>query len=100
MGWYLDGRASAVLGTHIHVPTADPRILPHGTGFVTDVGMVGPRNSVIGNHPQEVLERFLTQMPRRLTVPGGPVQFNAVMVEVDEATGKARSIQRVDREVP
>jgi metallophosphoesterase (TIGR00282 family) len=99
MGWYLDGRVSAVVGTHIHVPTADARLLPHSTAFVSDVGMVGPTHSIIGNTPQDVLARFLTGMPQRLNVPGGPVTFNSVLVEVDDPTGRAVSIGRLDTEV-
>ena len=99
MGWYLDGRVSAVLGTHTHVGTVDARILPRGTGFVTDVGMTGPYNSVIGSDVEAVIERFLTQTPRRLTIPAGPVIMNSVVVEVDDTTGIARSIERVDRMV-
>ncbi|MFQ5860151.1 MAG: TIGR00282 family metallophosphoesterase [Dehalococcoidia bacterium] len=99
LGWYLDGRVSAVLGTHTHVGTVDTRVLPQGTGFVTDVGMVGPLNSVIGTEVQVVLERFLTQTPRRFTVPGGPVRWDSVLVEVDEETGKATGLQRFDRVV-
>lgn len=99
MGWYLDGRVSAVVGTHTHVGTVDTRILPKGTGFVTDVGMTGPYNSVIGSSPDLVLERFLTQMPQRLTVPGGPVMMNAVLIQVDNETGTATSVERVDRMV-
>jgi len=97
LGWYLDGRVSAVVGTHTHVATADQRILPKGTAYVTDLGMVGPINSVIGNEPKDVLDRFLHQTPRRLGVPGGPVRFNSVLVEVDDETGRATDIQRVDR---
>ena len=97
LGWYLDGRVSAVVGTHTHVATADQRILPKGTAYVTDLGMVGPINSVIGNEPEDVLDRFLHQTPRRLGVPGGPVRFNSVLVEVDDETGRATDIQRVDR---
>lgn len=97
LGWYLDGRVSAVVGTHTHVPTADPRILPKGTAYVTDLGMVGPLHSVIGNDPEDVLARFLYQTPRRLGVPAGPVRFNSVLVEVDEKTHLAQNIQRVDR---
>lgn len=93
--WYLDGRVGAVLGTHTHVATADARILPRGTAFVTDVGMTAPRDSVIGNDPEVVMERFLKQIPQRLTVPGGPVIFNSVLVEFD-GQGRALSIQRVD----
>ncbi len=101
MGWYLDGRVAAVLGTHTHVPTADHRILPGGTAFVCDVGMVGPRDSIIGNDVQAVIQRFLTGMPTRLPVAehSPAVQFNAVLVDVDESTGRARSIERVDREI-
>jgi len=96
LGWYLDGRVSVVVGTHTHVPTADQRILPKGTAYVTDLGMVGPLNSIIGNEPEDVLARFLYQTPRRLGVATGPVRFNSVLVEIDEATRLARTIQRVD----
>ena len=99
MGWYLDGRASAVVGTHTHVPTADTRILPGGTAYVTDVGMVGPSRSVIGVEIDAVIARFLTQMPHALPVAqDGSVQFNSVLVELDKTTGMPKSIQRVDRE--
>ena len=98
-GWYLDGRVTAVVGTHTHVPTADARILPKGTAYVTDLGKVGPINSIIGNTPEDVLERFLYQTPNRLGVPGGPVSFNSVLVEVDQESGRATGIQRVDRTV-
>jgi calcineurin-like phosphoesterase len=100
MGWYLDGRVSAVLGTHTHVPTADPCILPQGTAFITDVGMCGPRNAIIGFEVQDILERFLTQTPRRFNAAGGPAVLNAVVVDVEEQTGRARAIFRVDREAP
>ena len=99
MGWYLDGRVSAVVGTHTHVGTADPRILPRGTGYITDLGMTGPYNSIIGSSTQAVLDRFLNQMPQRLTVPGGPVMMNSVLVDVDDESGKTREIHRVDRMV-
>ncbi|GBD11852.1 hypothetical protein HRbin23_01531 [bacterium HR23] len=98
MGWYLDGRVSAVLGTHTHVPTADPRILPKGTAFITDVGMCGPVNSIIGVEVEAILERFLTQLPRKFGVATGPAVLHAVLVDIDDHTGRARSIQRVDRE--
>ena len=100
MARYLDGRVAAVLGTHTHVPTADARLLPGGTACVTDVGMVGPVESVIGNEIGAVLERFLTGMPARLPVAekSRAVQFNAVLVEIEASTGRARSIRRVDRE--
>lgn len=97
MGWHLDGRFSAVLGSHTHVPTADARILPRGTAHVSDTGMVGPRDSVLGIRPEIIVERFLTGMPKRFEVADGPVTFNSVLVDVDDTTGLARSIERVDR---
>jgi metallophosphoesterase (TIGR00282 family) len=99
LGWYLDGRVAAVVGTHTHVGTADTKILPRGTAFVTDLGMTGPVNSVIGSRVEDVLARFLTAMPRRLNVADdpGPAQFNAVIIDVDERSGLANSIERVDR---
>ena len=99
MGWYLDGRVSAVLGTHTHVATADTRILTKGSAYVTDVGMTGPYISVIGSDIRPVLEGFLTQMPRRFTIPKGPVILNSVMVDIDEKEGRATNIQRIDRMV-
>lgn len=98
MAWYLDGRVSVVAGTHTHVPTADPRVLPKGTAAVTDVGMAGPSLSILGMTPESVLQKFLTQTPRRFTVADGPTKLNAVLVDVDETTGRARSIVRVDQE--
>lgn len=99
MGWYLDGKVSAVLGTHTHVGTVDTRILPKGTAYLTDVGMTGPVNSVIGSDTNAVLDRFLTGLPQRLAVARGPVMLNAALVEVDTDTGQALSIQRIDRMV-
>ena len=98
MGWHLDGRFSAVVGTHTHVPTADARVLPGGTALVCDIGMVGPRDSILGMRTDIILERFRTGMPVRFQVAEGSVQFNSVLVDIDE-TGRARSIERVDREV-
>jgi hypothetical protein len=98
LGWYLDGRVSAVLGTHTHVGTIDARLLPQGTAFITDVGMVGPKGSVIGDDIGAVIQRFLTQIPRHLSVGKGPVIFNSVLVEVGEG-GKAVGITRIDLEV-
>jgi metallophosphoesterase (TIGR00282 family) len=98
MGWYLDGRASAVVGTHTHIPTADARILTKGTAYVTDVGMVGPRDGCIGMDKDIVLQRFLTGVPNRFQVASGPVTFNSVLVTISSSTGRATSIQRVDRE--
>ena len=97
LGWYLDGRVSAVVGTHTHVQTADERILPGGTAFITDVGMTGPRDSIIGMGREEVLQRFLTQLPARFNVAAGAAQLNAVLLDLDERTGRARAIQRVTR---
>ena len=100
MAWYLDGRVTAVTGTHTHVATADARILPKGTAFVSDVGMVGPINSIIGADPDDALQRFLNQTPHRLNVAkDGPTRFNSVLIEIDETTGRATGIERVDREI-
>lgn len=100
IGRYLDGRVSAVVGTHTHVATADARVLPNGTAYVTDAGMCGPRESIIGNDIEAVLERFLTAMPTRMPVAekSPTLQFNSVLIDIDESTGRARSIERVDRE--
>lgn len=95
MGWYLDGRVSAVCGTHTHVQTADERILPGGTAYITDVGMTGPRDSVIGFKTDIVLGKFITQLPRRFEVGGGLYQFNAVIIDIDDDTGQAKDICRV-----
>jgi len=95
MGWYLDGRVSAVIGTHTHVQTADERILPQGTAYITDVGMTGPRDSILGVKPDPVISRFLTGLPGRFEVAGGPVLLNAVVLDIDSDTGRANSISRV-----
>ncbi|MDP2718626.1 MAG: TIGR00282 family metallophosphoesterase [Dehalococcoidia bacterium] len=97
MGWYLDGRVSAVVGTHTHVGTVDSRILPGGTAFITDIGMVGPEESVIGDETESVIDRFLKKMPRRISVGRGNTIFNSVLMDIDDETGKARSITRLDR---
>jgi len=100
MGYYLDGRVSAVVGTHTHIPTADTRLLPEGTAYVSDVGMVGALHSVLGMETKPVLERFLTQLPNRFDpVESGPAYFNAVLIEIDPQTGRGLSIERLDREV-
>ena len=98
MGRYLDGRVSAVLGTHTHVGTIDARVLPQGTAYVTDLGMVGPIDSIIGDDTELVIQRFLTAMPHRLAVGRGKTMLNGVMVRVDDKSGKALSIERVYRE--
>ena len=97
MGWYLDGRVSGVFGTHTHVGTIDARILPGGTAYLTDVGMTGPVDSVIGSDTRAVLDRFLTSMPQRLEVAKGPCTLNSVLVEVDDITGRSVRVERVDR---
>ncbi len=97
MGWFLDGRVSAVVGTHTHVPSADARILPKGTAFVTDVGMTGPANSIIGVRVEPILEHFLKRIPVRLEVAKGPSVINAVVVDIDMRTRLATDIRRVDR---
>ena len=97
MGWYLDGRVSAVVGTHTHVPTADARLLPKGTAYISDVGMTGPRDSVIGFSLETVLPRFLTHLPTRFAVAEGPVSFNAVVIEAERTSGRARSITQLQR---
>jgi len=99
LGWFLAGRASAVLGTHTHVGTIDLRVLPGGTAYVTDVGMTGPVDSIIGVEVEPVLQRFITRLPHQLPIGKGKVALDAVLVEVDEATGKARNISRLRQEV-
>ena len=98
MGWHLDGRFSAVIGTHTHVPTADARILPQGTALVADAGMVGPRDSVLGIEPSIIVSRYLDHLPRRFELASGVVQFNSVVVDVNDETGRARLVERLDRE--
>jgi metallophosphoesterase (TIGR00282 family) len=97
MGWFLDGRVSAVVGTHTHVPTADARLLPKGTAYISDIGMTGPRDSVIGFSLETVLPRFLTHLPTRFQVADGPVAFNAVVISAERATGRATAIEQVQR---
>lgn len=95
MGWYLDGKVSAVVGTHTHVPTADERILPQGTAFITDVGMTGAYQGVIGFRPKEVVERFLHATPRALEPANSGVALAGVIITVDPQSGKATAIQRI-----
>jgi len=97
MGWYLDGRVTAVLGTHTHIPTADERILPNGAAYVTDLGMTGPFDSVIGIDKQTAIQKFLNQLPTRFEVAKGDVRLHGVLIEADPATGRAVSIQRIMR---
>ncbi len=95
LAWHVDGKASAVIGTHTHVQTADERVLPGGTAFITDVGMTGPMDSVIGMKKEQAIARFLYQTPHRFEVPRGPMQLNGVFLDIDENTGKANSIERI-----
>jgi metallophosphoesterase (TIGR00282 family) len=94
MGWYLDGRVSAVVGTHTHIPTADTRILPNGTAYQTDVGMTGPYHSVIGVDKDIILQRFLMQTPVRMEAARHGAELHSVIVEVDENTGRASTVRR------
>jgi len=98
-GIYLDGRVSSVTGTHTHVATADERILPRGTAYVSDIGMTGPLYSVIGFEPSTVLPRFINALPTRFEVGSGPVLFNAILVDVAVATGRSSGIERISRVV-
>jgi len=99
MGRYLNGRVSAVLGTHTHVGTTDTQLLSQGTAYVTDIGMTGPIDSVIGMETKAVIKRFLTGIPHRLSVAKGKTMFNAVLVRVDGDSGRATSIDRIYKEV-
>jgi metallophosphoesterase (TIGR00282 family) len=97
LGWFLDGRVSCVFGTHTHIPTADERILPNGTAFLTDVGMTGPYDSVIGRKTEQILEKFLTGVPVKSEVAGGNVQLRALVVDVDPISGKALRVERLTK---
>jgi metallophosphoesterase (TIGR00282 family) len=100
LGWHLDGRVTALVGTHTHVATADCRVLPDGTAYVTDLGMVGATDSVIGMGKDEALERFLTGVNKRFRpVESGPMRFNSVLIETDDDTNLATNIERVDRTI-
>jgi len=98
LGRYLDGRVSALVGTHTHIGTIDSHVLPKGTAYVTDIGMVGPVDSIIGDDIDNVLNSFLTGLPHRLSVGKGRVAFDAMLLDIDDETGKARTIQRIRRE--
>src|SRR5207248_4447097 len=95
LGWYLDGRVTALVGTHTHIPTADERVLPGGTAYITDVGMTGPYESVIGVQKELIIARFLNNMPARFEPATGDVRLCAVIVDCDEPTGRARTIERL-----
>ncbi len=98
MGYYLDGRVSAVLGTHTHVQTADERILPKGTAYITDAGMTGPHDSIIGVRIEQSLQRIIKQMPTRFSPAEGQTKLSGVLVELNDSTGKALSIERVSED--
>lgn len=95
MGWHLAGRVSAIVGTHTHVQTADERILPGGTAYITDLGMTGPRDSVIGVQKDIILKKFITGLPQRFSVANTSYQFNAVLIDIDDHTGAATDINRI-----
>ena len=95
MGWHLDGKVSAVVGTHTHITTADERILPHGTAYISDVGMSGPIDSIIGVDKEIILYRFLTNLPKRSEPAKGPIQINGVVIDIEKETGHATSIKRI-----
>ena len=97
MGWFLDGKVSCVFGTHTHIPTADARVLPKGTGYITDVGMTGPYDSVIGRKTDQILERFLSGLPVKSEVAEGDIQLQALLVDLDEQTGRATKVERLTR---
>lgn len=99
LAWYLDGRVSAVLGTHTHVQTADETILPNGTAYISDVGMTGPFDSIIGTRKDIIIKRFLTQMPMKFDVARDDVRLQGVFLEIDELTGKCLSIERITVEM-
>jgi len=99
MGWFLDGRVSAVIGTHTHVQTADERILPLGTGYITDIGMTGPSDSVIGMRKESVIRRFLTQIPQRFEVAKGRVEVQGVRIRIDASTKRCVAIERIRKEM-
>ncbi|WP_019119197.1 TIGR00282 family metallophosphoesterase [Brevibacillus massiliensis] len=95
MGWYLDGRISAMVGTHTHVQTGDERILPKGTGYITDAGMCGPRDGILGMERDTVIKKFLTQLPVRFEVADGQTQINGVLFTLDKSTGYTRKVERI-----
>ena len=96
MGWYLDGRVQAVWGTHTHVPTADGRVLPKGTGFLTDLGMTGPADSVLGMKSSQAINRFLGGLPMRFEPAEGPCKLEGAVFAIDTATGRCQSVTRID----
>jgi len=100
LGWYLDGMVSAIIGTHTHVQTADEKILPKGSAYLTDAGMCGPVDSVIGRKVEDVLLRFITKIPTRFEIASGDIELQGVVLDINESTGKANSIVRIQRKIP
>ncbi|MFC1549014.1 TIGR00282 family metallophosphoesterase [Candidatus Omnitrophota bacterium] len=98
MGWYLDGAVSAVVGTHTHIQTADEKVLPGGTAYITDCGMTGPYDSVIGRKKEQILSRFITQLPTRFELATDGIEMHGVIMDIDDKTGKAEMIERVQEE--
>lgn len=99
LGWFLDGLVSAIIGTHTHVQTADEKILPQGTAFLTDAGMTGPFDSVIGRNKEQILTRFISQLPTRFEMAEGDIQLHGAIIDVDEKTGKANAIKRIQEKL-
>ena len=96
MGYFLDGEVTAIYGTHTHVQTADEKILPNGTGYITDIGMTGPKNSVIGMDISASIKRFETTLPERYRIANGECMFNGVIFSIDDTTNKVNSIKRIN----
>ncbi len=99
LGWFLDGKVSAVVGTHTHIQTADDKVLPKGTAYITDVGMTGPYDSVIGRRVEDVLERFVSSIPVRFEVASDNIQLHGVILDIDQGSGKANSILRIQKKL-
>lgn len=99
MGWYLDGLVSAVLGSHTHVQTADERVLPNGTAYITDLGMTGPFDSILGRRVEQILERFITGMPTRFEMADHDIRLQGVILDIDPKSGRANSIERIQRKL-
>lgn len=99
LGWFLDGTVSAIIGTHTHIQTADEKILPKGTAFLTDAGMTGPYDSVIGRKKEQILNRFITQMPTKFEMAENDIQLHGAIIDIDEKTGRAESIKRVQEKL-
>ena len=95
LGYYFDGRIAVMFGTHTHIPTADEKVLPKGSGYITDLGMTGPVNSVIGADSRTVIERFRTKVGARLTVPSGSIEAQGALFDLDTSSGKVRSVTRI-----